>query len=82
MEKREFDKAGYIRYQGDRWRKCVIGAIAGYFRYKGYYQEKTYQERLEIIKDTACKVAGVDDINHIPLERLRAIYNEFKRKQD
>lgn len=84
MEKKPFNTENYQRYQGDKWRKFVIGAIAGYFRQKGYYEDRTRQERLLIIKSTACKIAGVgtDDFNRIPLCRLRDIYNEFKRKQN
>lgn len=63
------------------WRKRVIGCIAGYFRQQGFYQDLDYSGRLEKIKATAARSAGVSDFNIIPQRILRRIYNEFKNKQ-
>lgn len=65
---------------GDKWRKMVLRSIARHFELEGRYLDLSRIERLEIIKNTANRIALVDDFNSIPVAKLRQIYNTFKNK--
>lgn len=71
---------GHLYDEGDTWRKRVIRAIGQHFTAAGRYTTLEYRERLNKIKSTACRIAGVRKFNDIPIEKLRKIYNEFKHK--
>lgn len=60
-----------LQMQTCRWRRRVMAAIGAYLRRLGRDQNA------EIIKGIACRAAGYKEFNHIPVARLRAIYNEF-----
>jgi hypothetical protein len=59
----------------DRWRKRVMAAVGGWLRSSGREENATY------IKGVACRAAGRDDFNGIPVAALRNLYYEFKNKQ-
>lgn len=65
----------------DKWRKRVIAAIAGYFDKAGLYTELTRRDRLQKIISTACRAAGIDDLNSMTGAQMKRVYNEFTRKQ-
>ena len=58
----------------DRWRKRVIAAIFGFCNAIGKDVDMNY------VKGIACRSAGFDDINKIPVARLINIYYEFTNK--
>jgi hypothetical protein len=62
----------FLNAEPDRWRKRVMAAIGEYLRHINGPQGP------EVIKATACRAAGYDEFNRIPVSRLRAVYNEFK----
>ncbi|MDR1681896.1 MAG: regulatory protein GemA [Candidatus Symbiothrix sp.] len=58
----------------DKWRKRLMKSI-------GVWMENMGREsNAKLIKATACRAAGVDDFNRIPVERLRSLYNAFNKK--
>lgn len=58
------------------WRKRVIASIGGWL-------SVTHQEKdIDYIKAIACRSSKHDDFNHIPVSRLRDIYNEYLHKQE
>lgn len=61
--------------EADVWRKRVIAAI-------GKYLETIGRDRndLAVIMAIACRAAKAEDFNHIPLDRLRSIYNAFNQR--
>lgn len=61
--------------EADKWRKRLIGAIGGWL--KAMNQESN----IDLIKAIACRAAGVDYFNRIPIERLRSLYHAFRNKQ-
>lgn len=65
----------------DKLRKRVIAAIAGYFDKAGFYAGITRRERLKKIISTACRAAGVDDLNDMTEAQMKRVYSEFIRKQ-
>lgn len=65
----------------DKLRKRVIAAIAGYFEKAGFYTGITRRERLKKIIATACRAAGVDDLNDMTEAQMKRVYSEFVRKQ-
>lgn len=60
----------------DLWRKRVMAAIGGWLT-----NMKT-EHSATLIKSIACRAAGVDDFNKIPLSKLRAVYYEFVNRQN
>lgn len=67
--------------QMDRLRKRVIASVAGYFEKAGLYMELSRRERLQKIIATACRAAGVDELNDMTEAQMQRVYNEFRRKQ-
>ena len=65
----------------DRLRKRVIASVAGYFEKAGLYEGTTRRERLQKIIATACRAAGVDDLNDMTGAQMKRVYNEFLRRQ-
>lgn len=59
----------------DKMRKRVLAAIGGWLRLIGK------NEGMDYIKGVACRAAGADNFNKIPLERLTTIYNMFLKRQ-
>ena len=55
----------------NKWRKRVMAAIVGWLK------SRNRTENAAVIKAIACRAAGKDDFNKIPLNRLRAIYGEW-----
>lgn len=60
----------------DKTRKRVLAAIGGWLRLIG-----KGNEGMDYIKGVACRAAGTDNFNKIPLERLTTIYNMFLKRQ-
>lgn len=58
----------------NQWRRRVMAAIGAYLR------RINYPENVQSIKAVACRAAGYDDFNRIPVSRLRAVYYEFVRR--
>ena len=65
----------------DRLRKRVIASVAGYFEKAGLYMGLSRRERLQKIIATACRAAGVDELNDMTETQMQRVYNEFRRKQ-
>lgn len=65
----------------DRLRKRVIASVAGYFEKAGLYEGLTRRERLRKIIATACRAAGIDDLNAMTEAQMKRVYNEFLRRQ-
>lgn len=59
----------------DRWRKRLIAAIDQYLRAMGHRGGN-----LPEIKAVACRAAQTDNFNRITMERLKSLYNAFKRR--
>lgn len=57
-----------------RWRRRVMAVIGAYLR------RINYTENADTIKAVACRAAGYDDFNRIPVSRLRSVYYEFLRR--
>lgn len=68
------DLIAKLNNDANRWRRRVMAAIAAYLRYINY------PENVQTIKAVACRAAGYDDFNRIPVSRLRAVYYEFVRR--
>ena len=65
----------------DRLRKRVIASVAGYFEKAGLYEGTTRRERLQKIIATACRAAGVDDLNDMTAAcRAEKACEEAKRE--
>lgn len=64
------------RLQGDahRWRRRVMAVIGAYLR------RINRSESAETIKAIACRAAGYESFNRIPVSRLREVYYEFLRR--
>lgn len=61
----------------DTWRKRLIAAVSGYLKDMGRECD------IYTAKRVACRAAGKDSFDNIPLDRLRSLYNAFiKRKAD
>jgi hypothetical protein len=67
------DLIGKLNNDANRWRRRVMAAIGAYLR------RINYPENVQSIKAVACRAAGYDDFNRIPVSRLRAVYYEFVR---
>lgn len=65
----------------DKLRKRTIASVAGYFEKAGLYADLARRERLQKIISTACRAAGVDDLNAMTEAQLNRVYGEFLRKQ-
>lgn len=65
----------------DRLRKRVLASVAGYFEKAGLYVGLSRRERLQKIISTACRAAGVDNLNDMTEAQMQRVYNEFRRKQ-
>lgn len=65
----------------DRLRKRVIASVAGYFEKAGIYEGMTRRERLQKIIATACRAAGVEELNDMTEAQMKRVYNEFLRRQ-
>lgn len=59
----------------NRARKRLIASIGGWLR------AMNNDSNIDIIKAIACRAAGVDNFNRIPIERLLSLYYAFKNKQ-
>ncbi len=63
--------------KADRWRKRLIAAIDAYLRAMGYKPD------MMMIKAVACRASGKEELNSIPVDRLKSLYNAFiKRRED
>ncbi len=60
--------------EAHRWRRRVMAVIGAYLR------RINYTENADTIKAVACRAAGYDDYNRIPVSRLREVYYEFLRR--
>lgn len=60
--------------EADKWRKRVIAAIFGYSK------TINMEYKTDTVKAVACRAAGHEKFNSIPVSRLRDIYFEFVRK--
>lgn len=60
--------------EANRWRRRVMAAIGAYLR------RLHLNENQQHIKAIACRAAGYDRFNDIPISRLRSIYYEFFRR--
>lgn len=58
----------------DKWRKRCMAVIGAYLR------RLNYAENADSIKAVACRAAGYENFNSIPVSRLREIYYEFLRR--
>lgn len=65
---------GRLNSDANQWRRRVMAAIGAYLRHINY------PENIQTIKAVACRAAGYDDFNRIPVSRLRAVYYEFVRR--
>jgi hypothetical protein len=61
--------------QTDRWRKRLLAAVFGWLNKMGKHEATP-----ELVKAIACRAAGVDRYNQIPVERLRSLYYAFGKK--
>lgn len=68
------DLIARLEGDADRWRKRVMAVIGAYLRRIGYAESAT------TIKAVACRAAGYDNFNRIPVSRLREVYYEFLRR--
>lgn len=59
----------------DKARKRLIAAIDAYLR-----ELKQQEPNIALIKSIACRASQNKDFNHIPLERLRSLYNAFVQR--
>lgn len=59
----------------DQCRKRLIAAIYGWAKKMGKPDASQ-----ELVKGIACKAAGVERYNQIPIERLRSLYYAFSKK--
>ena len=59
----------------DKARKRLIAAIGGWLKLMNKEQS------IAINKAIACRAADKDGFNEIPLERLRSLYEAFRKKQ-
>lgn len=59
----------------DRWRKRLIAAIDQYLRAMGHRGGN-----LPEIKAVACRAAQAENFNRIGTDRLKSLYNAFKRR--
>ena len=59
----------------DVWRKRLMAAIGAWLR------AMNRTENIQYIKSIACRAAGRDSFNQIPLEQLRDLYNGFIKKK-
>ena len=60
----------------DRWRKRVMAAIFSYCR------EMKREVTVNEVKAIACRAAGTKSFNRIPVDRLRSLYNAFKKRTE
>ena len=58
----------------DKYRKRLIAAIFA------WRKATSNDSNINEVKAIACRAAGVDNFNRIPLERLRSLYNAFVNK--
>lgn len=58
-----------------KMRKRVMAAIGEYLSLTG--RDKTAQNGSDYIKSVACRAAGCEKFNSIPLDKLRAVYTSF-----
>lgn len=65
---------GMVNAELNKLRKRCIAAIGGYLRSIGKI------DNIDVIKAIACRATGYDSFNGIPKERLRNIYNSFRKK--
>ena len=61
--------------EADRWRKRLIAAIDQYLRAMGHRGGN-----LPEIKAVACRAAQAENFNRIGTDRLKSLYNAFKRR--
>lgn len=58
----------------DTWRKRLIAAVSGYLKDMGRECD------IYTAKRVACRAAGKDSFDNIPLDRLRSLYNAFTHR--
>ena len=71
----------YRKMIEDMKRMTKSASVAGYFEKAGLYEGTTRRERLQKIIATACRAAGVDDLNDMTEAQMKRVYNEFLRRQ-
>lgn len=60
--------------EANRWRRRVLAVVCQYL-------ELMHQpSNLNMAKAVACRAAGTDSFNSIPIDRLRSIYNAFRHR--
>jgi hypothetical protein len=70
------DKGDFAAY--DTWRKRVIAVIGAWLKSRQLTGDpQGDQSSCHLIKAIACRAAGVDEFNRIPLNKLRALYGEW-----
>jgi hypothetical protein len=76
------DRGDFAKF--DIWRKRVIAVIGAWLAGRNQPLPQPLPSRegdgLAVIKGIACRAAGVEDFNRIPLSKLRAIYAEWGNK--
>jgi hypothetical protein len=75
MEAMSKDVSGDMSAGFDKARKRLMGCIGGYLRAMGK------PEGAANIKAVACRAAGVERFNSIPIDRLNSLYNAFLHRQ-
>lgn len=65
---------GKLDSKANMWRRRVMAAVGAYLR------RLNYTENLQTIKAVACRAAGYENFNSIPVSRLREVYYEFLRR--
>ena len=64
---------------GEKWRRRVLAAICAYLDEQDY-QFDTKQKKLSYAISIACRSAGCERFNTIPVSALRKVYNTFSKK--
>lgn len=70
---REVNKLGS---DADTWRKRVIAAIFALMR------QMNVDCSIDYVKAVACRAAGAERFNAIPVTKLRALYNSFRKETE
>ena len=72
-------KQGAYSRDGEKWRRRVLAAICSYLDDQDYKFD-TKQKKLSYAISIACRSAGCDRFNSIPVPALRKVYNTFSKK--
>lgn len=68
------DICNKLKAEPDRWRKKALAAVGAWLR------STNQSETMDKIKGIACRAAGCNNFNAIPVSRLRDLYYEFSKK--